>query len=1039
MNEELKIIIKAVTDQAKKAVKEVKDEIKETSDTAKKNSKTISDSMKSIAKGATIALTSIAAITTALIAFGKSTIEVQKNISKLNAAFQASGGTAKQANEVYKNLYRFMGDSDSATEAAQNLSRITTNTKDLVEWTKILQGVYARAGDAIPIESLAEAANETIQVGKVTGVMADALNWVGVSEDAFNAKLAQTTSLSEREALVRGTLNSLYMEASNIYERNNQALLANAESQARLDIALAESGRYVLPLITSLNDLSSTLLTFLAPAIQTVITYLTAFVQMIASAISWVGSFFGMFSSKTEKTNSDVKGYKTAMDNYLGGLSNGFKSSGKGIDSNISKLKELKRQVMGFDELNVISPQNSASSGGGGGGATGGGVGAIGNLPKMPKAEDFGIGTDSFDISKFTEDLEKAKEHIKSIGVLAGIAGAAFAAWKIANFIMDIKNLFDLIDLNKNQLEKGLPKTMTKEDVEKIKKEGKELKNQLDVYKKFGGILMGIAGAFLLIKGYSDAWANGIDWGNFALTLSGIGLIVGGLYLAFGKIAAIIGTVAAGIALVVLGVKDFINNGPTIQNTILIIGGAIAVAVAAATGGLSIITSALIGVGVAIAGFTAAIILQKKPIKDVQTAQEDYKKAIDDVITAHNNYENALNSAKSAQEKLAEAEKAAGVTGKELYDGIMNGKISFEEMTEAQKEVYWAYLDNEKAQKDLKTATKELKKAQDEEKKAFWENKLAVAASKGEYDQFKESVIAAYKEGSLSADEARDLIGKSMSEMSRDTQKTFMQDLPEDIKEGLDPKQYETTAQRLSKWWDEVKTNCVKTWDDFGDKMARHFLNAKNWALEKFEKIKDSMKKIKDDSVSKFNTFADDIKSKFADAKDKAKAKFAEITSAENLGKVKDDIVKLFSNIGTKAGEAIGGAVKTAINSVITTIENRMNDAVNLINGAINLINKIPGVHVGKLGKLKLPRLQLAKGGIVDSATIAMIGERGKEAVVPLENNTEWIDKLAERIAEKSGTPTKVILKVGEKELGWATIKAINGITEQTGGLQLQL
>ena len=68
-----------------------------------------------------------------------------------------------------------------------------------------------------------------------------------------------------------------------------------------------------------------------------------------------------------------------------------------------------------------------------------------------------------------------------------------------------------------------------------------------------------------------------------------------------------------------------------------------------------------------------------------------------------------------------------------------------------------------------------------------------------------------------------------------------------------------------------------------------------------------------------------------------------------------------------------------------------------------------------------------------------MIGERGKEAVVPLENNTEWIDKLAERIAEKSGTPTKVILKVGEKELGWATIKAINGITEQTGGLQLQL
>ena len=369
----------------------------------------------------------------------------------------------------------------------------------------------------------------------------------------------------------------------------------------------------------------------------------------------------------------------------------------------------------------------------------------------------------------------------------------------------------------------------------------------------------------------------------------------------------------------------------------------------------------------------------------------------------------------------------------------MNGKIAYDDMTAAQQEAYWAYLDNEKAQKDLKAASDEMKAAMDAEKKAFWENKLAVDAESGAYDEFKKSVVDAYESGSLSAEEARDLIGASMSEMSRDTQKTFMEDLPNDIKEGLDPKQYETTAQRLSKWWDEVKTNCVDTWNDFGDKMARHFLNAKNLAVEKYSKIKDDMKRIKDDSVSKFNTFADDIKSKFADAKDKAKAKFAEITSAENLGKVKDDIVKLFSNIGTKAGEAIGGAVKNAINSVITTIENRMNDAVNLINGAINLINKIPGVHVGKLSKLKLPRLQLAKGGIVDSATIAMIGERGKEAVVPLENNTEWIDKLAERIAEKSGTPTKVILKVGEKELGWATIKAINGITEQTGGLQLQL
>ena len=115
---EFKIIINAVNSAAKKAIKEVKEEIEKTSQAAKKNGKSISDSMKSVAKGATIAAGAIATVTGALVAFGKSSLEAQKNISKLNTAFQAAGGTTKQAGETYKNLYRFMGDSGAATEAA---------------------------------------------------------------------------------------------------------------------------------------------------------------------------------------------------------------------------------------------------------------------------------------------------------------------------------------------------------------------------------------------------------------------------------------------------------------------------------------------------------------------------------------------------------------------------------------------------------------------------------------------------------------------------------------------------------------------------------------------------------------------------------------------------------------------------------------------------------------------------------------------------------------------------------------------------------
>ena len=58
--------------------------------------------------------------------------------------------------------------------------------------------VWTKYGDSIPIEGLTESINETAQVSKVTGNLADALNWAGVSEDDFNAKLEKTKTLQER-------------------------------------------------------------------------------------------------------------------------------------------------------------------------------------------------------------------------------------------------------------------------------------------------------------------------------------------------------------------------------------------------------------------------------------------------------------------------------------------------------------------------------------------------------------------------------------------------------------------------------------------------------------------------------------------------------------------------------------------------------------------------------------------------------------------------------------------------------------------------
>jgi hypothetical protein len=114
------------------------------------------------------------------------------------------------------------------------------------------------------------------------------------------------------------------------------------------------------------------------------------------------------------------------------------------------------------------------------------------------------------------------------------------------------------------------------------------------------------------------------------------------------------------------------------------------------------------------------------------------------------------------------------------------------------------------------------------------------------------------------------------------------------------------------------------------------------------------------------------------------------------------------------------------------------------INGLLNTLRSTeilgitPFKDFWKRNPLSVPQIPLlAKGGIVDSATLAMIGERGREAVIPLENNTEWMDVLATRI--NNNAPSKIVLMVDGKELGYAAINNINTITRQTGTLQLQL
>lgn len=138
-----------------------------------------------------------------------------------------------------------------------------------------------------------------------------------------------------------------------------------------------------------------------------------------------------------------------------------------------------------------------------------------------------------------------------------------------------------------------------------------------------------------------------------------------------------------------------------------------------------------------------------------------------------------------------------------------------------------------------------------------------------------------------------------------------------------------------------------------------------------------------------------------------------------NWKKAWEGVKSIFSNIAS----ALGNIFKAPINFIIDVI-NGFIDGLN----HIKIPDWVPGVGGFGINISKIPKL--AKGGIIDGATMALVGESGREAVLPLENNTGWIAELAEQITTQGGTaPTQIIVKLGEETI---LDKIIDGVNEKS-------
>ena len=189
-----------------------------------------------------------------IIGLADETREYRTELGKLETAFTTAGHTTDTATKTYKDLYAVLGDDGQSVEAANMLAKLCDNEKDLSTWTKIATGVYGTFGDSLPIEGLAEAANETSKTGAITGQLADALNWAGVSEDEFQESLDGCSSEQERQSLITKTLNGLYSDAAKKYEETNKSVMDANKANSDYTDTLATLGEKIEPITTTLKE-----------------------------------------------------------------------------------------------------------------------------------------------------------------------------------------------------------------------------------------------------------------------------------------------------------------------------------------------------------------------------------------------------------------------------------------------------------------------------------------------------------------------------------------------------------------------------------------------------------------------------------------------------------------------------------------------------------------------------------------------------------------------------------------------------------------
>lgn len=240
-----------------------------------------------------------------------------------------------------------------------------------------------------------------------------------------------------------------------------------------------------------------------------------------------------------------------------------------------------------------------------------------------------------------------------------------------------------------------------------------------------------------------------------------------------------------------------------------------------------------VGWGIALGTFAVSAAIGMAQTQDgidsVKKETERLAEAQQTAVEANNAYLQATNDLATTMTNLEQLEQATGLSGAALDEQVRNGTLSVQNMTAAQLQVYNAYIQNQQAIENLKAATEQKKEADHQAELQSLKTEAANAIEADSYDNLREKVVQAWQEGSISAEEAGDILSRTLANADDETQRTFGESIPEEIRTAFNPDEYESGWRKfgnnfknmmndLGKWFSDLWGGIKSWWNGLWNK-----------------------------------------------------------------------------------------------------------------------------------------------------------------------------------------------------------------------------